>query len=416
MGRRAAVALAAGAAAALLGPGAAQGRTLGTVAWPAGEPDEVACDVAAPPSVGYQESETGTSWTVPGRGLVTSWSTDVETADPGAGVSLVVLRPGVSGQTIVAVDTRTFPAPLPAGGVATFRPASAIAVEPGDRLGIAGTAGAICGWRGGAIPAGLAAVVGRAAPSVTPGALVTPWVGPLASPSHLNLAAEILEAVDVRVTAAAGPANAVAGGLAQLSATVANAGPAASSVTVTDTVPAGLSIVTAVAGGGSCAVAGQQVTCEIPSLEAGASVPVVVLVTPAAPGAYANTVAAEPPLELAPADNAASATLTVAAPPSAPEPPVDPPPPGPPAPPTPRCVVPALTRTPLAVARGLLRQLDCKPGAVTRQRSAKIPRGAVIATRPGRGRYRAGSTVRLLVSSGKPPRRTVRRAQPRRSR
>lgn len=386
------------AALAALAP-AAQGRTLGTAERPVGASDVDCLGWAG--LVGWQVDETRESWTVPNRGMLTSWSVNVTEAAPGLSVSLVVLR----NLTITAVDRATLPAPLPATGVATFTPAAQIALQPGDRLGIAGSSGATCGWQGGAIPAGQRAQVGTAAPGTQPGAVVTPSI---TDPStHLNLAAEVLEATDLRVTAAAGPANVVVGGgLGQLSATVANAGPAPTPVTVTDTVPAGLTVVTAVAGGGSCAVAGQQVTCSIPSLAAGASVPVVVLVSPTAAGSFANTVAAEPELEAAPGDNSASATLTAVAPPSRgrdPEPP-----------PAARCVVPRLARTPLAVARDLLRDLDCKPGRITRQRSAKIPKGAVISTRPGRGQYRAGSSVRIVVSSGKPPRRAARRARGRR--
>ncbi|WP_404827841.1 PASTA domain-containing protein [Conexibacter stalactiti] len=57
----------------------------------------------------------------------------------------------------------------------------------------------------------------------------------------------------------------------------------------------------------------------------------------------------------------------------------------------------------------MLRQLDCKIGKVTQRRSASVPKGAVISTQPGRGLYRAGSSVRIVVSSGKPPRKAARR-------
>lgn len=352
-------------------------------------------------------------WTVPNRSVLASWSANVTAADAGETVSLVALRPAGTDLMITAVDTATLPSPLPAGGVAMFRPASRIVLEPGDKLGIAGTLGATCGWEDGAIPPEVGAAVGTAAPGIAPGATVTPSIGPW-PPSQLNLAAEVIEATDVDVTAAAGPANAVAGGLAQLSATLSNAGTAPTAVRATDTVPAGLTVETAVAGGGSCTVAGQQVTCEIPSLAPGASAPVVVLVTPAAPGSYVNRVAAAPTPEIAPAGAGATATLTVAAPPDGrgrdggrdggDEP----------APPQRRCVVPTLTRTPLGVARGLLRQLDCTAAAVTRKRSTKVPKGAVIATKPGRGQYRAGSPVRIVVSSGKPARRPMKTGRARR--
>lgn len=387
---------------------AVQGRTLGSVERPPGAVEVPCYDSAA--YVGYQVTETRARWTVPNRSVLASWSTNVTAPDAGASVSLVVLRTAGPDLKIAALDTATLPQSVPAGEIATFRAADRIVLEPGDRLGISGTLRATCGWKGGAIPPEVGAAVWTAAPGVAPGATVTPSIGPW-PPSQLNIAAEVIEATDVRVTAAAGPANAVAGGLAQLSATISNAGTAPTSVAVTDTVPAGLRVETAVSGGGSCTVAGQQVTCEIPSLAPGASVPVVVLVTPTAPGSYVNRIAAQPTPSIAPADNGASATLTVVAPPNSgggggvggrvP-------------PPEPRCVVPALTRTPLGVARGLLRQLGCKDGTVARKRSTKVAKGAVISTKPGRGQYRAGSSVGIVVSSGKPPRKPARRGSARR--
>jgi Domain of unknown function DUF11 len=386
----------AAALAALAPP--AQGRTLGSVERPLGAA-EVPCYNSAA-YVGYQVTETSARWTVPNRSVLASWSTNVTAAAPGESVSLVVLRPAGTNLSITAVETAT----LPAVGIATFRPAARIVLEPGDKLGISGTRDATCGWEDGAIPPEVGAAVGTADPGIAAGATVTPSIGPW-PPSQLNLAAEVLEATDVRVTAAAGPGNAVAGGLAQLSATISNTGTAPTPVEVTDTVPPGLRVETAVAGGGSCTVSGQQVTCEIASLAPGANVPVVVLVTPAAPGSFVNRVAAASTPEIAPIDNAATATLTVVAPPTdhgrddGRDRDDDP------APPKPRCVVPTLTRTPLGVARRLLRDLDCTPGTVTRKRSPKVPKGAVIATKPGRGQYAAGSPVRIVVSSGKPPRK-----------
>ncbi|HST38479.1 MAG TPA: PASTA domain-containing protein [Conexibacter sp.] len=386
---------------------AAPGRTLGSAAWPL-DATEFSC-LVTPGLVGFQATERVASWTVPDGGVLTSWSTNVIDADPGTSVSIVVLRTVGADLRIVAVDRAALPLQPPAGGVAAFRPATRITLEAGDRLGFSGAFGATCGWQTGAIPTDQRATVWQAAPEVRPGASLTEYYTPQPA-TQVNLAAEVLEATDLRVTAAAGPANVVVGALAQLSATVSNAGPVATPVTVTDAVPAGLTVQAAVAGGGSCTVAGQLVTCEIPSLAPGASVPVVVLVTPTAPGGYVNRAAAEPALESAPGDNSASATLTAVAPPDggrrAVERVVVPAPP--------RCVVPTLTRTPLGVARGLLRQLDCRVGTVTRKRSAKVPKGAVISTAPGRGLYRAGSSVRVVVSSGKPARKPARKGRGRR--
>jgi len=117
-----------------------------------------------------------------------------------------------------------------------------------------------------------------------------------------------------------------------------------------------------------------------------------VLVTPQAAGAFANAFTAINALEVTPADNTASATLTVA-------------PGGAPVAET-KCVVPRLKRTPAGVARKLLKQLDCTVAKKSKKKaSRKIPKGAVIKTNPGRGEYAEGKRVKLVVSSGKPKRK-----------
>jgi len=391
--------LGAAAALAALAP-AAHGRTIGSAAIPAG---------ASPgtcPGEGivvFQLAGSDPGWTVPRDGRLMSWSMESVLAEEGAPVSLVVLRPGPVTRTIVAVDTRRMPSLPPlAMGEISFRATTPITVRADDQLAISGSEeGAVCAWSGGAVGSGHRLALGRATPSLIPDALVA-LEGESPAGFRLNLAAEVADEGDLRVTAAAaGPAGVLPGALAQLSATIANAGPYADDATVTTELPAGLKVETAVVGGGACTVAGQQVTCTVPQLAAGASVPLVVLATPAAAGSYAATFGAAGFLaELAPADNGATATLTVAAPPSG-ERPVPPP--------APRCIVPSLSGTPLAVARRLLPQLRCSVGKVTKARSKKVAKGAVISTRPRRGEHAAGTAVALVVSSGKPVRRAARR-------
>ena len=206
----------------------------------------------------------------------------------------------------------------------------------------------------------------------------------------LNLAVTLAQQQDVSVSASAGPAGATAGTLAQLSASVTNQGPATEPIDVADTVPAGLAISSAVAGGGSCTIAGQRVTCTVTGLAVGASAAVVITVVPKAAGVYPNTVtvasiAGEP--DPTPADNTATTRLSVSSQSgSAPR----------------RCVVPSLTGTPAAVAKRVLALLGCAAGRQTRLASRKVPKGAVISTRPGPGRYPVGRIVSLRVSSGRP--------------
>ena len=388
VGRRLAVAGAMTVAALAVAPGA-QARTIGSAAIP-GMSSPSGC-FGSPTTALYQAGGESPSYTASNGGTLTSWSVNVTGATPGAPIQLVVLRPEGDHLTVVAVDSRTVPATPPAGGIATFTLATPLALQPGDKFARGGASTDVaCYFSGGSVAAEQILAVGEASPGLSAGATVTPS-GPGTSPPgyQLNLAAEVTEENDIKVTTVAGPANAVAGGLAQLSTSVKNAGVASAAVTVKDTVPAGLAIVSAVAGGGTCTVAGQVVTCSIPSLGAGAAAPVVVLVTPQAAGSYANAVTATAANEVTPVDNSATATLTVA--PAAG--PVN----------EAACVVPRLKRTPKGVARGLLKQLDCKVAKkATRKVSRKVPKGAVIRTKPGRGEYAEGTRIKLVVSSGKP--------------
>ncbi len=70
-------------------------------------------------------------------------------------------------------------------------------------------------------------------------------------------------------------------------------GAAASSVQVTDTVPAGLLVgAVTIAPSGSCVVAAQTVSCSIPTLAAGVSATITIPVTPSIAGPSTNTAAA----------------------------------------------------------------------------------------------------------------------------
>ncbi len=378
------------AAVAALAP-AAQGRTLGSALPPNGAAEPSTC-FSGPGTVMLQKTGASPSWTAPAGGTLTSWSMYARGVPAGSVARLVVMR----GATVAAIESGTVDT-VNAEGVAVFTPAVPLVLQSGDRIGLAGDSVAYCYFNEAGADQTLT-VLGTRVPPLAPGQALE-QLGEDSPPSYqLNLAAEVNEAVDLRVSAAAGPANALAGQLAQLSATVTNAGGGAAPVTVTTTVPAGLPVTGAVAGGGSCAVAGQAVTCTIPALAVGASAPVVVLVAPAAAGAYpvSFNAAGTGATESTPADNTAAATLTVA---NLPAPPVV----------TPRCVVPSLAGTPLGVVRSLLPQLRCQLGRVTKASSRRVAKGAVISTKPGRGEYGAGSAIAVVVSSGKPVRRPSRR-------
>lgn len=381
-------------AAAAAGPAGAM--TLGTTDIPAGAPVGNCISSAV---IAATASEPATPYTVPTAGMITAWRTSTATgATAGGPLTLVVLRPNVSGAaTVVGSDAETLPTPLPADDTASFSIAVPIAVQAGDMLALYSTASSGTACYSVASPANTVQTFGTVVTLIA-GTVIPELTAP-APGARLNLAATFVPDDDAGVSASAGPADATAGALAQLGGVVTNNGPGSAPITVTDTVPAGLAISSAVAGNGSCAVAGQQVTCTITGLAAGRSAPFVILVTPSAAGSYENaaSVAVTDATDRNAANDRATATLTVA-----PKPAPQQSPPKPKPTPKPSCVVPTLTRTPLAVARDVLGKLSCKPGKVTRAYS-RIAKGTVVATKPGRGIYANGTAVRLVVSSGPKP-------------
>jgi hypothetical protein len=197
---------------------------------------------------------------------------------------------------------------------------------------------------------------------------------------------------DVAVSTTAGPSNAVVKNEALLSSTVTNNGPGEGPTTFTDAVPAGLAIDAATAGGGSCTVGGQVVTCSFASLALGASVPVEIVVTPSAANSYENTVSVADATGVTdpnPNNNSASATLVVAAAVN-------------PALSTRECVATNLKGFSEKVVKRLLPALGCKLGKVKKAASKTVAKGDVISLKPGSGSHPAGTKVTLTVSSGKP--------------
>ena len=320
---------------------------------------------------------------VPARGgQITSWSTNTLGSTPGAGVELVVLRPTGSGNfTVIAVDSRTLPTPLPASGVATFNLASPISVQAGDQIGLQTSGNALIVFDGGTTPStdtyeGLSS--SPPAPPAT-GQTLQPAT-PTQSGIQVNLSAFVRQPPDVGVTTSTAPARPSVGNLAVLQSSVTSSEPG-DAVTFTDSVPAGLSIDSAVAGGGSCSVSGQTVSCTIPSVTPGSSVPVDVLVTPRATGNYTNNVSVAPPTGFTdpnPANNTATATLNVGnTAPSA-------------------CAVPKLRGTPVGVAKRVLKQLGCKV-KIKRKKGRGVPKGTVLKTKPKPGTYALGRKITLIV-------------------
>lgn len=372
------------------GGGAQAAVTIGSTAVPAGSsavscgPDRVWGQVTGDPSIPYAVPASG--------GTLTGWQTSTDGASPGP-VTLTVLRPAGAGEyDVVGTDARVLPTPLPASNVASFTLPAPIAVRGGDTLGIftgASTA-AVCFRIGGATPLG--------ATLTALSELTTPAAGQRlgqqmanSDPGYLlNAAATLNTDQDAAVATVASPAAVTLGNVALLASTVRNGGPAPGPITFTDTVPAGLTIESALAGAGACTTSAQQVSCTV-GLAPGQSAPVNIVVRPTGAKAYANAASVSPApggTETNPADNSALATVAVTPAPTAQAPPAAP------------CVVPSLKRTPQSVAKRVLGLLGCKLGKAKRAHSGAVATGAVLKTSPAAGTYAAGRSVALTVSSG----------------
>jgi uncharacterized repeat protein (TIGR01451 family) len=132
--------------------------------------------------------------------------------------------------------------------------------------------------------------------------------------NHRVLRFDIARA-DVSVVGSAAPNAPTLGNNLTFTATITNAGPdPATNVSVTDTLPAGATLVSASASQGTCTGSG-PVTCALGTIAAGSSVTVTLVVTPTQTGtaSLTATVAATEP-DSNPANNTVTAATTVNAP------------------------------------------------------------------------------------------------------
>ena len=377
-------------------PNAEAGVTLGTSTPPSGSGIN-ACsegDADITPTL-----DPGVSYTVPaGGGAITAWQTYTGVFDDdGYKLTFLVARTGanVDSPTVVGTDTETLTAPNDT--VASFQLAHPIPVMSGDVIGLYqdGPAAA-CTFAGGGVPSDEYSLFGSesAAPAIG-GTLTFSNNTPLSY--MVDVSATLDNDLDAGVSASAGPANATVGFPAELMATVTNNGPASAPITFTDTVPSGLTIDSALAGAGTCAVSAGIVTCSITALGPGQSAPVAIVVTPTAPGTYAHaaTVTVAGFTDPVAGNNSSSATLKVA-PASG----------GGTGTGKKSCIVPPLAGAPAAIARRVLVLLNCAAGRTVRVASKKIGKGLVVSTIPAAGMIEpAGRRVQLTLSSGPPKRR-----------
>jgi hypothetical protein len=124
-------------------------------------------------------------------------------------------------------------------------------------------------------------------------------------------------------------------------------------------------------------------------LKPGTGAPVSIIVSAPTAGKYADTATVAGSLtDPNPANNVASATLTVNAPALTPPPP---------------CKTIQLAGAPLALAKVVIPALNCTVGKVTSKASKTVRKGFVISTSPGPGAtLAAGSVVNIVTSSGPP--------------
>jgi Domain of unknown function DUF11/PASTA domain len=327
-------------------------------------------------------------YTLPAGGQITQWQTNTAGETAGAAVALVALTPEAGVYRVDAVDDETVP--NPAGGVATFTPASAMMVSTGDILGLVGGSGVTCYWSGGSTPLDdVSYIFGTTV--VNPGDAFSPLTS---GPFAVNVAATLVASEDSAVTTAVEPGSVAAGGAALLASSVTDNGPASNPLTFTDSVPAGLTIDAVLSPSGPCTTLGQVVTCTISGLGAGQSAPVDIVVT-APGGTYTNPVnvaQASAVTDPVTGNNAAAAAFTAVAPTPA-------------TPATTKCVVTSLANVPLGTAKKLLAALSCKVGKVTKSYSSKVAKGDVIKTTPGSGSYTAPKSIGIVESSGPKPKK-----------
>jgi hypothetical protein len=373
-----------GVCGALTAP-AASALTLGTTSFPDGSSLKQ-CDAG---TAYMQVTDDGaTPYGIPtGGGAITSWSVATAGSTPGAAVALLVLKPNGDSYSIDSYDQQQLPPSFPPNGVVAFQAHAALAAAAGDRLALfAPAAGIAC----------MASDVGRAGDTVgagkPPGIAAGASFGLMATPQTsflLNVSAELTQTQDAAVRATTAPLSISAGGAAALMFTVTSSDPVSvGPIAFTDTVPNGLRVL-AVAGAGSCSLAGQKVTCSLPNVTTTSAAPVSIVVSAARAGRYANSATVATSLnDPSSANNTSGATLTVRS-----------------AAATAQCKTIPLKGTSLALAKRVLAALSCKVGKVSRRASKKVHKGLVLSTKPGAGRtFKKGTAVKLIVSSG-PPRK-----------
>jgi hypothetical protein len=117
---------------ALAAPSGAFGATTLGSTTPASDASPGACN--SNEVIAQVTSDPSTPYSAPGSGTITQWQINASFDSASDAVTLVVLRPVGASFTVLGVDPRTIPNPVPP--VATYTLATPIAVSAGDTLGL----------------------------------------------------------------------------------------------------------------------------------------------------------------------------------------------------------------------------------------------------------------------------------------
>jgi uncharacterized repeat protein (TIGR01451 family) len=191
---------------------------------------------------------------------------------------------------------------------------------------------------------------------------------------------------DLSTSMSAAAVPSASGGSITYSIAVKNNGPErAGGVVLSDTLPAGTSLVS-VASAGACTGSG-TIACSLGGLPSGATANLTIRVT-AGFGTVTNTAAvSSTAIDTNPANDSASVASTFTQPI--------------PVKTAPRCVVPKVKGLKAKGAKKALRAAHCAPGKVKHRHNAKVKKGKVIRGAKKRGTaLPAGTKVALTVSSG----------------
>jgi uncharacterized repeat protein (TIGR01451 family) len=285
--------------------------------------------------------------TAPGQAttLTNSASVASTTADPDPTNNSSSVTTGVTASADLAI-AKTGPATVVAGGTISYSlavtnngPSDAVGLTVTDTLpaGVTFVSAAGSGWTctntgntsvsctrpalaTGAVAPSITVVVTAPAQaaSLSNSASVASTTADADSGNNTSSAATTVSAsADLSITKS-GPATVAAGGNVSYNLVVANAGPSdATTLTVTDTLPAGVTFVSATGTGWTCSNSGStSVTCTRPALAAGATSPTITIVVtaPAQAASLTNSATvASTTADPVPGNNSSSATTGVTA-------------------------------------------------------------------------------------------------------